>query len=111
MDGYGSLINLGFPSKCVGGEVQSWGSAGKNVKVMRFFDIYIGDFTQDGGYLGQKCVNREVLTFWSKIGIIVPEFPGKMTIFPVLTQLLHLSLPKLWHSHPHKNYIFAMSSN
>ena len=31
--------------------------------------------------MSKMCSKREVLTFWSKIGIIVPDFPGKMTVF------------------------------
>ena len=61
--------------------------------------------------LGQECVKGELLSFQGKIETISSDFPGKMTVFPVLTLLFHLSLPKIWLSHPNKNYIFEMSNN
>ena len=42
---------------------------------------------------------------------IAPVFPGKMTAFSVLTLLFHLSLLKMWPSHPHKSYISEMRNN
>ena len=50
--------------------------------------------------LGQECVKGGLLSFQSKIETISPDFPRKMTVFPVLTLLFHLSLPKIWLSHP-----------
>ena len=47
--------------------------------------------------------------FQDKIGKIASDFPGKMTVFSVLTLLFHLSLPEICLSHPHKNYISEMS--
>ena len=61
--------------------------------------------------LGQEHVKRGLLSSQGKIGKIDPDFPGKMIVFPVLTVLFHLSLPKIWLSHPHKNYISEMSNN
>ena len=39
------------------------------------------------------------------------SFPFKNDSFPVFTLLSHLFLPKIWCSHPYKNYIFGMSYN
>ena len=61
--------------------------------------------------LGQDCVKVGLLSFHGKTETITPDFPGEMTVFPVLTLLFHLSLPKIWFSHPNKNYIFKMSNN
>ena len=61
--------------------------------------------------LSQRCVDGGLLSFQGKIGTIAPDFPGKMTVFPVLTLFFRLSLPKIWLSHSHKNYIFEMSNN
>ena len=61
--------------------------------------------------LGQEHVERRILSFQGKIETIFPAIPGKMTAFPVLTVLFHPSLPKIWLSHLHKNYIFEISNN
>ena len=61
--------------------------------------------------LSHKHVKRGFLSFQGKIGKNVPDFPGKMTVFTVLTLLFHLSFPKIWFPRKHKNYISAMSSN
>ena len=61
--------------------------------------------------LGQEYVKGGLLSFQGKIETIAPDFPGKMTVFPVLTLLFHLSVAKIWLSHPNKNYIFGMGSN
>ena len=63
------------------------------------------------GNLGQECVKGGLLSFQGEIVTITPDFPGKMTVFSVLTLRFHLSLPKIWHYHSHKNYIFEMSNN
>ena len=61
--------------------------------------------------LGEECVKGGLLSFQGKSGTTVSDFSGKMTVFPVWTLLFCLSLPKIWLSHKHKNYIFEMSSN
>ena len=40
-----------------------------------------------------------------------PYYSWKMTVFPVLTLLFHPSLPKMWLSHLHKNYISEIRNN
>ena len=45
--------------------------------------------------LGQGCVKWGLLSLKGKIGTISPEFPGKITVFLVLTLLFRLSLPKI----------------
>ena len=82
----------------------------KNVK-LGFSDIFLDILHIMKENLGQKHVKRELLSFQGKIGKIAPDFPGKMTVFLVLTLLFYLSLPKLWLFHPHKNYISEMSNN
>ena len=37
--------------------------------------------------------------------------PEKMTIFSPLALLFHLSLPKIWHTHPLRNYFFEKYKN
>ena len=44
--------------------------------------------------------------FQGQIGKIVPQIPGKLGNFPVLALFFHLSLPKIWLTHPNTNYIF-----
>ena len=46
--------------------------------------------------LGQEHAKSGLLSFQGKIGKIPPDFPGKITVIPVLTLLFHLSLPKIW---------------
>ena len=60
--------------------------------------------------LGQECVKGGLLSFQGKTGIIASDFPGKMS-FPVSTLHFRLSPPKIWFSHPQKNYIFEMSND
>ena len=61
--------------------------------------------------LGQEYVKGKLLSFQGKIGTIAPDFRGKMTVFPSFGPIFHLSLPKIWHSRPHKNHICEMSNN
>ena len=44
--------------------------------------------------------------FQGQIGKIAFQTLGKLGNFPVLALFFHLSLPKLWLTHSHKNYIF-----
>ena len=39
------------------------------------------------------------------------QSPGKLGIFPVLSLFFHLSLPKIWKAHPHKDYIFKLNKD
>ena len=61
--------------------------------------------------LGQECVKGMFLSIQGKIETIASDFPGKLTVFPVLTIIFHLCLPKIWLSHPNKNYVFELSNN
>ena len=60
--------------------------------------------------LGQECVKEGLLSYQCKIETIALDFPGKYS-FLLLTLLFHVSLPKIWFSHPNKNYIFEMRNN
>ena len=75
------------------------------------FDIFWEILNKMKDNLSQECVKGEFLFFHCKIGTIVPDFPGKITVFSVLTPLFRLPLSKIWLSHPHKNYIFEIINN
>ena len=83
----------------------------KNVKIIGFFDIFLDILHKMKEDLGQEHAEKGLLSFQGKIGKTVPDFFGKMTVFPVVTLLFHLSLSKIWLSHPHKIYISKMSNN
>ena len=86
------------------------GSVGK-CQNYRLFDIFWDILDKMKDNLDEECVKRAFYPSREKIGTTDPDFPGKMTGFPVLTLLFHLCLPKIWHSHLHKNYIFEMRNN
>ena len=52
-----------------------------------------------------------VLTIQGETVKIPLQSPGKLSIFPVLFLFFHLSLPKIWQAHPHKNYIFKINKD
>ena len=83
----------------------------KKCQNYRFSDIFLDILHKLKENLSQKHVKRRFLSLQGKIRKIASHFPGKMTIFLVLTLLFHLSLPIIWLSHPHKNYISKMSNN
>ena len=64
-----------------------------------------------GGIIGQKGAMGGVLMFQGQIGKIAPKIPGKSGVFSILALFFHQSLPKIWHAHPHKNYIFGKSKD
>ena len=76
-----------------------------------FFDIFWDILDEMKGNLGNDYVKGGLLSFQDKIGTITPNFPEEMTVFPVLDLLFHLSLHKILHFHPHKNYMFEMRNN
>ena len=59
-----------------------------------------------GGYFKHKASMEGACMFQGQIGKITPETPGRLGNFSVLALFFHLSLPKIWLTHPHKNYIF-----
>ena len=61
--------------------------------------------------MGQDCVQRGLLSFQGKIVTIALDFSGKLTVISSFDPTFRLSIPKIWFSHPHKNYIFEMSNN
>ena len=83
----------------------------KNVKIIGFFDIFRDITNKMKDNLGQESVKGGLLSFQCKIETFAPDFPGKKTVFLVLTLLFRLYLLKIWLSHSHKNYIFEMSNN
>ena len=63
---------------------------------------YLG-FVRGGGCISRHKGSMEgACMFQGQIGRITPQTPGRFGSL----QVLHLSLPKIWLSHPHKNYIF-----
>ena len=42
---------------------------------------------------------------------IPPQNLGKLSILPVLILFFHLSLLKIWHVHPHKNFVFEINKD
>ena len=52
-----------------------------------------------------------VLTIQGQTVTVPLQSPGKLRIFPVLSLFFHLSLPKIWPVHPHKNYIFKINKD
>ena len=83
----------------------------KKCQNYRFFDIFLDILHKMKGNLDQEHVRRGLYPSRAKIGTIFPAIPGKMTVFLVLSLLFHPSLPKIWPSHPNKNYIFEISDN
>ena len=79
----------------------------------RFFDIFWDTLNKMKDNLDQECVKGGLLSFQGKIETIASDFPGKMTVFSSFDSTFHLSLPKIWLSHPNPNktYIFEMSNN
>ena len=77
----------------------------------RFFDIFWDILNKRKDNLGQKCLKGGLLSFQGKLETIVPDFAGKMTVFSSFGPTFPLFLPKIWLSHPNKNYIFEMSNN
>ena len=57
--------------------MQIWESVEKMLNC-RFFDI----LNKMKDNLDQECVKKRLLSFQGKIGTLVPDFPGKMTVFP-----------------------------
>ena len=83
----------------------------KMSKTCTFFDIFLDILHKMNNNLDQEHVKRGIQSFQGKIGTIANDFPGKMTVFPVLTLLFHLYLFNIWFSHLHKNYIYGMRNN
>ena len=77
-----------------------------------FFEIFLDTLRKMKDNLGQERVEKGIeVSFQVKNWNNSPDIRGKMTIFPVLTLLFQPFLPKIWHSHPNKNYIFEISNN
>ena len=87
-----------------------WKSVGK-CQNYRFFDIFLDILHKMKDSLGQEHVKRGSYPSRAKLAKLLLISLENDSFFPVLTLLFHLSLPKIWLSHPHKNYIFEMSNN
>ena len=74
----------------------------ENVKIIGFFDIILDILNKLKDNLGEGCVKGGLLSFQGKFETIAPDFPGK--IFSSFDPTFRLSFPKIWLSHPHKNY-------
>ena len=49
--------------------------------------------------------------FKGNIGKITLKTPEKSGNFPVLALFLQLSLPNIWLTNPHKNYVFVINKD
>ena len=59
------------------------------------------------GYISRHKGSREsACMFQGQIGKTASETPGRLGNCPVLALLFHLSLPEIWLTRSHKNYIF-----
>ena len=83
----------------------------KNVKIIGFLTFYLDILHKLKGNLdlGQEHVKRGTLSIQGKNWNNFPCYPWKNDSFPVLSLLIHPSLPKIWLPHLHKNYIFEIS--
>ena len=97
------MIKFKIHSKIWEGEWCKFGKVLEKCQNYWFFEIFWDILNKMKDNLGQECVKGGLLSFQGKIGTIFSVFIGKMTVFPVLTLLFHLSLPKTWLSHPQKN--------
>ena len=68
----------------------------------RFYNIFRDILNKMKDNLDQECVKGGLLSLQGKIGTISFDFFGKMTVFPALTLLFRLPLPKIWLSYPLK---------
>ena len=62
------------------------------------------------GIWGQNG-KMECVTIQGQTVKIPLQSPGKLSIVPALSLFFHLSLPKIWQAHPHKNYIFQINKD
>ena len=85
------------------------GNCLKNVKIIGFLTFSGTHLNKMKDNLGQECVKGGLLSFQGKIETIAPAFRWKNDSFSSFDPTFHL--PKIWISHPNKNYIFEMSNN
>ena len=90
------MIKFRIHPKIWEGERCKVGKVLKKCQNYRFFDIFWDILNKMKDNLGQECVKGRL--FQGKFGTIFPDFPEKMTAFPVLVLFFHLSLPKIWLS-------------
>ena len=63
------------------------------------------------GIWGKNGKMGDVLTIQGQTVKILLQSPVRLSIFPVLSLALNLSLPKIWQAHLHKNYIFKINKD
>ena len=83
----------------------------KKCQNYRSFDIFMDILHKIKGTLGQERVKRGLLFFPGKNWNEFPCYPWKTESFSSFDPIFHPSLPKIWLSHPSKNYIFVISDN
>ena len=105
------MVKFRIYSKIWEGERCKFAKVLEKCQNYRFFYTFSDILDKMNDNLDQECVKGVLLSFQAKLGPTAADFPGKITVFPVVTLLLHLSLNKIWLSHPHKNYIVEMSNN
>ena len=81
------------------------GTDGNLLQNIVFFKVFAQNFRLDGVFQDRNVEWMGTFMFQGQIGKIVPKIPGKLDNFPVLPLFFHLSLPKIWLTHPNKNWI------
>ena len=67
-------------------------------------------FRIKGGFPRHKGSMEDACMFKGQIGKTTPQTLDRLGNFPILALFFHLSLSKIWLTHPHKNYIFLKLS-
>ena len=87
--GYDKILD---PPQNLGGERCKLGKLFEKCQnYIVFFYIFWDILNKMKDNLGQECVKGELLSFQDKTETIALDFPGKMTVFLLLTLLFHLS--------------------
>ena len=64
--------------------------------------------------ISRKCssyIGWRGMSLFKDEGVIMLKFPWENEHFPGLAQLFHVSIPKLWNTHPLKNYFSEQRKN
>ena len=103
------MIKFRIRPKVQEGERCKFGKVFTKCQNYRFFDIFLDILYKMKESLGQEHVKWGLLSFQGKIEKNVPDFPGKKTVFPVLTLLFTCPSLKSGFS-THTKIIFLKSA-
>ena len=70
-----------------------------------FFEVFCSIFRLEEAFRGTKVAGRVPVYFKDKLENY-PTNPVEIGQFSSFRLIIHFSLPKIWITHPHKNYIF-----